>query len=200
MTQQGSTSTGTAPDNTRLDCARRAGYEAAVAGNSRVPALCKTFHNLVAELPVGGPLGSSIPIANAWIEGYQQRCNETASSILAHPDAMTPTGGQGSAELRFREDAEAQALLDFDQAKGQIIEVETVTGYVGNSHDQTDRTAPNSVPFRVRVIDTSPEEVKHWNDDWLDPYWNVEPAEGETRLADLRSIYTFGHSYRTQRS
>lgn len=93
-------------------------------------------------------------------------------------------------------DAEARALADFALVNGRIIAVTTVSGYVGDTVDQDDRTAPDGEPFRVRVVATSTDELAHRNDDYLDPYWNVEPADGETRLAGLRSTYTFGRSYR----
>lgn len=73
------------PEQTSTDAlpktvlADRAGHAAAVANRPRVPALCRTFRDLIAGLPVGG----GVEIADAWLKGYQRRCDEEAAEILA---------------------------------------------------------------------------------------------------------------------
>lgn len=51
-----------------------AGYEFAKAGGKMAPALDEAFLNAVEEL--AGPIGSSIPLANAWIQGFQKYTDE----------------------------------------------------------------------------------------------------------------------------
>lgn len=89
-------------------------------------------------------------------------------------------------------DLEARALDDYQRALGTVVEVLWVTGYpVGKHGDSVDVAGP----FRVRVLPTSQVDIEHWNDEWLDPYWNIEPAQHYPELDGLTSLWAFGTSY-----
>lgn len=63
---------------------------------------------------------------------------------------------------------EALALADFAEHIGVAIKVETIFGPNG------DCFAPPTQSFTVRVVSTPEDDLCHWNDEYLDPYWNVE--------------------------
>lgn len=58
---------------------REAGYEAAVAGSPRVPALCPVYREAIEGMEVGT---GGAELASEWVRGYQQRCDEEAAAIL----------------------------------------------------------------------------------------------------------------------
>jgi hypothetical protein len=87
-------------------------------------------------------------------------------------------------------EALARARADYQAALGTIIEVRTLSGYVGDSDIQQDYDGDQ--PFMVRVLATADDDLHHVNDDWLDPYWNVEVVSPDV---NLRSCWTFGPSY-----
>lgn len=91
-----------------------------------------------------------------------------------------------------RADLEARAQADFLEAVGTVIEVSWVYGYNDRDDSVEVRCTP---PAKVRVLPTPDEDLQHWVDGHLDPYWNVEPAEPDERLDGLRSLWTFGPSY-----
>lgn len=92
-------------------------------------------------------------------------------------------------------DLEQRALVDFKQHCGKILLAEIVTGYDarGNSLDIV-----CDPPARVRVYKTtSHEDLQHWNDNWLDPYWDLELVTPHPALDGISSLWTFGLSYCT---
>lgn len=94
-------------------------------------------------------------------------------------------------KMPSREKAEERAVKDFMKYHGKVIEVTELTGHNDSgSHDIDFET-----PIKVRVLDTPLDDLKHWNDEYLDPYWNVEPLEDRPELRGLRSFWTFGVSY-----
>lgn len=88
---------------------------------------------------------------------------------------------------------EDKARADFDAHKDRIILALWVTGYIGN--DQIDVAC--DPPVRLRVSQARRDDLTHWNDDWLDPYWDVELVEPYQRLADVWGLWVFGTSYCT---
>ena len=86
--------------------------------------------------------------------------------------------------------AESKALADYNIALGSVITVESFTGYIGD--DSIDVLKP----MTCRVIETPESDLLHWNDEWLDPYWNVEPVgELPEEAKGMRSMWVFGPSY-----
>ena len=65
---------------------------------------------------------------------------------------------------------EALALAEHAAAVGRYFKVTWITGYRGD--DQIDQYLDE--PLLVRVTKTNEDSILHWNDEWLDPYWDVE--------------------------
>jgi hypothetical protein len=94
-------------------------------------------------------------------------------------------------DLKIRLEAESMALADYQKALGKEITVTMITGYQGDDSVDVD-----GVLIRVRVIETPENDLCHWVDEYLDPYWNVEPLDTVPLIEGLRSFWTFGPSYR----
>lgn len=91
---------------------------------------------------------------------------------------------------------EHEAELDFAACKGRVVEVTFVNGYDLGTNDQNDHVlGTDEAPYRVVVTGMDPVSTQ-WCDDDLDPKWDVRPAPDETRLDGLRSLWTFGPSYK----
>lgn len=92
-----------------------------------------------------------------------------------------------------RKGAEDEALADYEAALGTEIQVAEITGY------RDDRSVDVRLdrPIRVRVTQSSfQHDVLHWNDDFLDPIWNVELVDRPRELEGLSNFWVFGPSYR----
>lgn len=97
--------------------------------------------------------------------------------------------------LRFgmsEDEIEAAALAEHESMVGKILLASVVDGY---EDDDNCRDFACDPPARVRVMRTARESVLHWNDDWLDPYWDVELVEPHPVLKGVRSMWVFGTSY-----
>lgn len=92
---------------------------------------------------------------------------------------------------QYRIEAEEKAKADFQRAVGTIVTVNMISGY-NERDDSEDRDGCN---IRVRVCPTVETDITHWVDEYLDPYWNVEPLDNPPELDGLRSFWTFGPSY-----
>ncbi len=69
-------------------------------------------------------------------------------------------------------DAERLARQAHAGAVGTIIRVGYVMGYQDDgSHEFY---APAGETIAVRVMPTDDQSLTHWNDEFLDPYWDVE--------------------------
>jgi hypothetical protein len=90
-----------------------------------------------------------------------------------------------------REFVHKLVLRDFDEIKGRVLLVSHLTGYKGDDSIDIDLTTP----AKVRVSATPESDLFHQIDDWVDPYWNLELVEPHPELADVRSLWMFGHSY-----
>ena len=86
---------------------------------------------------------------------------------------------------------EARALADYARHLGKVVEVGFVSGYHG------DDSVEILGPFLVKVTKTSQGDILHWNDEWLDPYWNVTPVGKYPELNGVRSFWANGPSYST---
>lgn len=89
-------------------------------------------------------------------------------------------------------DLEQRALTDFKQHRHKILLVSTVTGYDQHDHQVVITCDP---PARVRLYPTP--GLLHWNDDWLDPYWDLKLVSPHPALIGITSLSTFGLSYCT---
>ena len=89
------------------------------------------------------------------------------------------------------EDLEAKVLADHETFKGKVILAKVVSGYRGEDSVEV-YVDP---PVRCRVEPMAKNDICHWNDEWLDPYWDIEVLEDRPELRGLRSTWTFGRSY-----
>lgn len=88
---------------------------------------------------------------------------------------------------------EALAQKDFDQHVGHVVLAYWIYGYSNDTDDAQDlRFDP---PIHVLVTDAAPDEIRHWNDNHLDPLWNVTPLDEHPNLKGLRSTWIHGISY-----
>ena len=86
---------------------------------------------------------------------------------------------------------EAKAVADFKAMVGEIITVTSVTGY-----DDHDNSQDFYGEFKVKVTSTPESDIRHWCDEFLDPYWNVDIVEPVPDvLKGCRSFWTYGPSY-----
>jgi len=107
-----------------------------------------------------------------------------------------PPAGRGipAAERHERkmEEIRREVLADYEAVKWRILLVRELTGYVDD--DSVDFTL--HTPARVRVMDTSEEELLHRVDDWIDPYWNLDLLKLHPEIpGTATSLYMFGTSY-----
>lgn len=63
----------------KVDLARAAGYSAAAANRSRVPASCPEYGRLIEGFEVGD--GGDV-LARHWLAGFQTHCNEQSELVL----------------------------------------------------------------------------------------------------------------------
>jgi hypothetical protein len=81
------------------------------------------------------------------------------------------------------------ANQEFKAHLGKLLKVEYLCGYSDND------SADVACEAIVRVVPTPETDILHWNDEWLDPYWDVELIEGDERARSLRSIWIDGPSH-----
>jgi hypothetical protein len=90
----------------------------------------------------------------------------------------------------MRRAIEKEALSQFNRHVGRRFAVTELSGYIGNySHNLIlENTAI------VRVVKTDKAAICHWNDEWLDPYWDVEMIHGHIRGLPPTSCWIDGPS------
>lgn len=89
-------------------------------------------------------------------------------------------------------DAEIEARAEYEALRGRVVLVSEVCCYT-EQDDSAD--VPLDPPVAFRVVGTRAEDTAHWNDDWLDPYLDVEPVDpADPQLAGLRSFWIDGTS------
>lgn len=95
--------------------------------------------------------------------------------------------------MKTQEDViEELCLADYEAHKYKILLASIVSGYVG----ETSADILCDPPARVRVMGTSKNDITHWPDDeWCDPYWDVELIEPHPALENARSLWVFGISH-----
>jgi hypothetical protein len=105
--------------------------------------------------------------------------------------------------MRTREDLEKWALEDYKKVVGKTFFVQEFSAYVNSEfmpYESVDFSLEE--PVKAKVVGTSEADVLHWNDEWLDPYWDLEILEipaamlaEHPKLAKMASVYMFGDSY-----
>lgn len=98
------------------------------------------------------------------------------------------------AVLLLKASLEERAKADHAAHLGKILLCREVTGYNDQDHPVDVTCDP---PARMRVCAAMCGDLEHWNDDWLDPYWDVTPVEPHPALNGIRSLWVFGKSYCT---
>lgn len=91
------------------------------------------------------------------------------------------------------ESFEARAREDFTRHLGRELLVPVVYGYAGD--DSVECFPAQAQALRVRVTDTDDRDLTHWNDDYLDPYWNVDVLSQDPSVDGVRSFWIHGPSY-----
>lgn len=75
---------------------------------------------------------------------------------------------------------EQVALDEYRAHLGKCLEVDYICGYNDTDDSGDYECIP---PLIVRVVKTDTSSILHWNcshnDDWLDPYWDVEVVSGK---------------------
>lgn len=92
---------------------------------------------------------------------------------------------------KAEEEAETKALERYRSLVGKVVEIEWVQGYIGD--DSGDFKC--DPPAKVKIVETDKDSILHWNDEWLDPYYDVELVEPHPKLAEARSLWIYGESY-----
>lgn len=93
-----------------------------------------------------------------------------------------------------QEELEQKALSDFQAHRGLIILADELFAS-NNQGDSVDVFL--DTPLRFRVDKGTPsEDILHWVDEYLDPYWDVTPLDANhAELRGLRSFWVFGPGY-----
>lgn len=89
---------------------------------------------------------------------------------------------------------ERYAESDFKAHQGKVLLAHHVDGYTEHGDSVTVRCDP---PARIRVRQTSKQDIYHWCDNWLDPYWDIEQVTPHPALAGIGSLWVYGPSYCT---
>lgn len=97
------------------------------------------------------------------------------------------------------EELEAKAHAEFLAHHGKVLRV---TGYIfgfegEDSNDWKVNTEAFPLGIRVRVENTEKCDIENWNDDWLDPIWNVELLDLPDEMANGRNFWIHGTSFNT---
>lgn len=122
-------------------------------------------------------------------EAYNQDRYELVCGYLKRHNPNSTTKADAKACV-------AEADMDFKSCVGRIVEVRFVNGYLLGTNTQNDLVVGHDEdPYRV-VVCGADDLTSQWTDEDLDPKWDVRPAPDETRLDGMRSLWTFGPSYR----
>ncbi|PRD96816.1 hypothetical protein C6P88_02590 [Burkholderia contaminans] len=126
--------------------------------------------------------------------GYRPESSDEAWSMYQGHPLVSPVAGEALVALDINSDPaviEARVVADYQHMLGKTVLVRVVSGYRGS--DSVDiRLHP---PAKVRIATTEEASLKHWNDDWCDPYWEVEVVEPHPQLVGIRSTWISGSCY-----
>lgn len=127
-------------------------------------------------------------------QGYRPESSDDAWSMYQGHPLVSPEAGKLLETLDLNSDPaviEARVLADYQHMLGKTVLVRVVSGYRGNNSVDI-RLSP---PAKVRIATTEEASLKHWNDDWCDPYWEVEVVEPHPQLVGIRSTWISGSCY-----
>ncbi len=99
-----------------------------------------------------------------------------------------------------RQNVESMAVEDYQEIVGKVIFPRFIVAYIGDTDDQQEFFLGGVHPFKVRY-GAHRQDLARWMDrEYLDPIWDVEPVFPDELQAELglqlRSIFTYGHTYR----
>jgi hypothetical protein len=90
---------------------------------------------------------------------------------------------------------ETHALLDYNLNFGKTMRVDQIDG-LDRRQISTTIFAPVGKSFLVRLIETNQTDLFHWNDDFIDPYWNIEVIDACGLDSEMPEYpWIFGPSY-----
>jgi len=134
-------------------------------------------------------------IINAAMLDSAKRIAPTLSPVF--PREIPDVNGSFSVEVDSVELAEKLAMQDYVDNVGQEdLTVEWLYGF-GDNNEVADLQGP----FDVQLLNTAREEIIRWNDDNLDPEWNVKPVGTGPNIDKLPSgwetmtFWTHGPGY-----
>lgn len=101
---------------------------------------------------------------------------------------VSPSHRERNQDLRISA-AEVLAFKDYNEIVGKIIFPNWVMAYT--ELDNTfDFNLNGKIPFRVSE-NQMPTDIAHWNDCWLDPYWDLQEVHPGETLAYLKTVSKF---------
>lgn len=86
----------------------------------------------------------------------------------------------------------ARVQSDFAAAAGKLVEIRWIEG---QSPHGGWVFLPLDPPVVARVLPTPITDLAKWNEDWIDPHWNVEPVQKREEIEELKKFWVFGPSY-----
>ena len=87
------------------------------------------------------------------------------------------------------------ALDDYRRVAGRVLQARSITGYIDDNSVDID-VPHDQPPLRVLVLPMDQSGILHWNDEWLDPYWDVDLVEPHPSIPEgFRTGWLHGTSY-----
>jgi hypothetical protein len=185
----------------------------AVYGEARGSAAVKSYLDEDEELPIPAGDGELYAPMSTALRAHAEASGETVVNLRMPPpptaeDLMgMPTRASASLGLRLetspevlvkghdRKALEEMALGDHRKALGTVVESEWIRGFIGDDSKEIS-CGEKDKPFKVLVLDTREEDLRHWTDEILDPYWEVDLAEPHPAIPEgFRSPWVYGPSY-----
>ncbi len=90
-------------------------------------------------------------------------------------------------------DIEKLARLEHQLHVGLVFHVFSVTAFRGDTDEQGDVNF--NPPVKMVLLPSGKDDLCHWTDEWMDPFWNFDFLPGDPLKARWRSCYTFGPTH-----
>jgi len=115
----------------------------------------------------------------------------TARALLVQARAEAEVWNPRDITVRTEAEAESRAVAEAELYEGRFLLVVEMTGYLLDVHDYCEIQGEALVRVRTshRVND-----IQHWNDEHLDPYWDVEVID-HPRKANIEHAWIYGRTY-----
>ena len=94
-----------------------------------------------------------------------------------------------------RSELERKALHDYEDYVGEVLIVNLINGFTGHPDSGDSTEWELKTPVRVRVTNTDQRDITRWNNEFIDPIWNVELVEPSEELKNGRNFWVHGISY-----